>query len=73
LRLMQCYDDPFALKQLRMALSVQKRAFAQKRWEYWQESTFSEPPFVHMQIIDAIKSDNMILACKLLETDIRTI
>ncbi|MBQ1207496.1 MAG: GntR family transcriptional regulator [Lachnospiraceae bacterium] len=73
MRLMQCYDDPFALKQLKMALSVQTRAFAQKRWESWKESAFSEPPYVHMQIIDAIRNDNMVLACKLLETDIRTI
>lgn len=73
LRLMKCYDDAFALKQLQMALAVQTRAFAQKRWEYWQESAFAEPPYVHMQIIEAIRNDNMILACKLLETDIREI
>ena len=70
---MECYDDPYALQQLRSALSVETRAFAQKRWELWHKPLFSERPLIHEEIIDAIRCDRKVLACKLLEADIRTI
>ena len=72
LRLMQCYGDEYALKKLEEALADQQPAFVRERLELWQKPTFSERPLIHEEIIDAIRDGRKLLACKLLEADIRT-
>lgn len=73
IRLMQCYHNPYAVKQLQNALTIQTRAFAQIRWERWHKQMFTDLADMHNEILTAIQNDNMPLACKLLEADIRTI
>ena len=72
LRLMQCYGDEYALKKLEEALADQQPAFVHERLELWQKPAFSERPLIHEEIIDAIRDGRKLLACKLLEADIRT-
>ena len=72
LRLMQCYGDEYALRKLEEALMDQQQAFVRDRLDLWHKSTFSERPLIHEEIIDAIRDGRKVLACKLLEADIRT-
>ena len=72
LRLMQCYGDPYALKKLEEALADQQPAFVRERLKLWKKPAFSERPLIHEEIIDAIRDGRKLLACKLLEADIRT-
>jgi len=72
LRLMQCYGDDYALKKLEEALRDQQPAFVRERLELWRKPAFSERPLIHEEIIDAIREGRKLLACKLLEADIRT-
>ena len=72
LRLMQCYDDPYATKLLSETLAVQTRSFVQNRWDLWHKARFSERPLIHEEIIEEIRDGKKMLACKLLEADIKT-
>ncbi|WP_343208508.1 GntR family transcriptional regulator [Anaerolentibacter hominis] len=73
LTLMSCYNNDYALGQLRSALTVQKRAYAQILWERWHKQIFAESAGLHQEILRAIRKNNLPLAMKLLESDIRSI
>ena len=47
-------------------------AFVRERLKLWKKPAFSERPLIHEEIIDAIRDGRKLLACKLLEADIRT-
>jgi len=73
LSLFEVYENSYAYEQLNSAMTLQTRAFAQTRWNEWHSITFHDAPEFHLQILNAIRDDQMETAIRMLRTDIASI
>lgn len=72
LMLMSFYKNDHAYKSLASALTIQKRAYAQDRWERWHSEAFSDPADLHHLILEQLRSNDLATAVRLLQADINS-
>lgn len=73
LALFDTYGNSYAYQNLRSAMSLQTRAYAQTRWEEWHSRLFHDVPAFHGSILEAIRKNEKETAIRLLNADIISI
>lgn len=64
------YNNNLAYQDLRSAMSLQTRAYAQARWDQLHTHTYVETSDYHKLILEAIRNDQKDEAIRLLKSDI---
>ena len=69
----EIYGNQYAYNNLRSAMSMQTRAYAQARWNEWHSHIFHDFPAFNGPILEAIQENQMDRALRLLRADIISI
>ena len=72
LHLLMLSGNRYSYEQIKLSLSILKRAYAQFYWDKWRRVRFRFNNGTHIKITNALRASNVSLASDLLEEDINS-